>query len=108
MSLRLLPSAVVTVDSLVERRLTPSSRSSQTAWYTLRLRLSTIYTLSELRLLAPSTSDLPTEDRLADAFSFSRSLFKQTAAIGDKADDAAAYAEWVTKSWKGLALSRGF
>jgi hypothetical protein len=79
----------------------------QTAWYSLRLRLSTIYALSEFRLLSPTTASLPTEDRLLDAIAFSRSLFSQSAALGEKAGDAQAYAEWVGKSWKGLAVSRG-
>ncbi|GAA5901708.1 hypothetical protein JCM6882_006047 [Rhodosporidiobolus microsporus] len=83
------------------------SEAQGTAWYTLRLRLSLIYTLSELRLLAPSSSPSSSEERLADAIAFSRTLFDQTAALAEKGEDVRAYGEWVGKSWAGLARSAG-
>ncbi|GAA5855192.1 hypothetical protein JCM8547_008977 [Rhodosporidiobolus lusitaniae] len=89
------------------------SEAQGTAWYSLRLRLSTVYALSEFRLLSPSHSPSSsftpeeTEDRIEEAVAFSRSLMDQTAALGERVDGVEQYAEWVRKSWMGLARSAG-
>jgi hypothetical protein len=77
----------------------------QTAWYSLRLRLSTIYALSELSLLAPSPSLTPSE-RTTAAIDYSDRLFDQTAKLGQEMDNVGLFAEWVTKSWAGIARSK--
>lgn len=77
----------------------------QTAWYSLRLRVSTIYALSELSLLAPSPSLTPSE-RLAAAIDYSDRLFDQMARLGQEVDNVGLFAEWVTKSWVGIARSK--
>ncbi|GAA5834728.1 hypothetical protein JCM11251_003644 [Rhodosporidiobolus azoricus] len=81
------------------------SEAQGTAWYTLRLRLSLIYTLSELRLVAPSSAS--PDDRLAEAILFARAAFERSERAGERAEDVRAYGEWVGESWKGLARSAG-
>ncbi|BGP31628.1 hypothetical protein JCM10296v2_003400 [Rhodotorula toruloides] len=81
------------------------SEAQGTAWYSLRLRLSTIYALSELSLLAPCPSLTPSE-RLTAAIDYSDRLFDQTARVGQEMDNVGLFAEWVTKSWAGIARSK--
>ncbi|GAA6039881.1 hypothetical protein JCM8097_006779 [Rhodosporidiobolus ruineniae] len=83
------------------------SEAQGTAWYSLRLRLSTVYALSELQLFQNLLSSPSSPDSLKSAIALSASLFDQSAALGEKMDDAVLYAEWVRKSWMGLARSAG-
>ncbi|GAA5968948.1 hypothetical protein JCM11641_000787 [Rhodosporidiobolus odoratus] len=90
------------------------SDAQGTAWYLLRLRLSTIYLLSELHLLSPlspstspSNSEEITVERLEGAIALSRSLFDQSQALCGTVKDAGLYAEWVAESWRGIIRSAG-
>ncbi|TNY23438.1 hypothetical protein DMC30DRAFT_414128 [Rhodotorula diobovata] len=93
------------------------SHAQGTEWYTLRLRLSTIYALSELSLLSPpapslsasasasSPSATPPAERIAAAQQYAERLFDQSAKLGTEVHNAALFLEWVRKSWMGLARS---
>jgi hypothetical protein len=87
-----------------------SSLHAQTDWYSLRLRLGTVYALSELSLLAPSSSAAATtasssEERVQAAIAYSRQLLEGTGRIGKELDNAGLFADWVVKSWRGIGRS---
>ncbi|GAA6025066.1 hypothetical protein JCM11491_006059 [Sporobolomyces phaffii] len=103
------------------------SQAQGTAWYSIRTRLSLIYTLSELHLLSspspspsPSPSSSPTttpttltstlttrEERIASATRYAETLFDETARVGDSVEGVRAFANWVVKSWMGIGRSLG-
>lgn len=77
----------------------------QTDWYSLRLRLGTVYALSELSLLAPSSSSLPAPARIAAAVALSEQLLDRTGQLGKEVENVGLFAEWVRKSWVGIGRS---
>ncbi|GAA5964439.1 hypothetical protein JCM8115_006315 [Rhodotorula mucilaginosa] len=86
------------------------SQAQGTDWYSLRLRLGTVYALSELSLLAPSSSAAATtasssEERVQAAIAYSRQLLEGTGRIGKELDNAGLFADWVVKSWRGIGRS---
>ncbi|POY70103.1 hypothetical protein BMF94_6877 [Rhodotorula taiwanensis] len=88
------------------------SQHQGTEWYSLRLRLGTIYALSELSLVAPPSSPtvaatpaLPAADRIQQAIAYSHRLFDQTGRVGQELDNVGMFAEWVRKSWMGIGRS---
>ncbi|GAA5881952.1 hypothetical protein JCM16303_003481 [Sporobolomyces ruberrimus] len=92
------------------------SEAQGTAWYTLRARLSLIYSLSELHLLSTSSSTsssdpsdpIPTTtERIADSIRYSEKLWRQTGQVGKKVDGVEEFGNWVVKSWMGIGRSLG-
>ncbi|BGP39740.1 hypothetical protein JCM10450v2_003709 [Rhodotorula kratochvilovae] len=81
------------------------SEAQGTSWYTLRARLATIYALSELSLLAPSSASLPSSARIAAAQEYAETLFDQSARIARDVEGAGMFAQWVAKSWMGIGRS---
>ncbi|BGP55145.1 hypothetical protein JCM8202_002796 [Rhodotorula sphaerocarpa] len=81
------------------------SQAQGTEWYSLRLRLGTVYALSELSLLAPSSSALPARERIDQAVATSHALLERTGRVGNELDNARMFAEWVAKSWAGIGRS---
>ncbi|GAA5997716.1 uncharacterized protein JCM10292_006763 [Rhodotorula paludigena] len=81
------------------------SEAQGTDWYSLRLRLGTVYALSELSLLAPSSSSLPAPDRIAAAVALSEQLLDRTGQLGKDVENVGLFAEWVRKSWVGIGRS---
>ncbi|GAA5990959.1 hypothetical protein JCM10908_000096 [Rhodotorula pacifica] len=89
------------------------SQAQGTEWYSLRLRLGTVYALSELSLLAPSSSSSSTStsatltpsERIDQAVLYSRELLQRTGRVGQELENAGMFAEWVRKSWMGIGRS---
>ncbi|GAA5912853.1 uncharacterized protein JCM6883_004855 [Sporobolomyces salmoneus] len=88
------------------------SQAQGTAWYSLRARLSLIYTLSELHLLSPPSSDpsstitTPAE-RIQASILFSEKLWRETGKVGDSIQGMEDFGNWVGKSWMGIGRSLG-
>ncbi|GAA5834407.1 hypothetical protein JCM5353_008935 [Sporobolomyces roseus] len=85
------------------------SQAQGTSWYSLRARLSFIYTLSELHLLSPSSPDanLAPSDRIQAAIRLSEKLFNETEKVGNTVDGVGNFGNWVVKSWMGIGRSMG-
>ncbi|GAA5876577.1 hypothetical protein JCM1840_000814 [Sporobolomyces johnsonii] len=85
------------------------SEAQGTAWYSLRLRLSLIYALSEFHLLssASPSSPLSPAEAIEDAVALSERLFDTSQQLGKQVDDAGLFAQWVARSWMGIGRSMG-